>query len=123
MKKRLYIVDDNLMMREFLKNFFSKDYEVTTFDSAESALYAIDPSKKPDMLLLDYEMEGLSGFDLLRNLKTSGFYQDIPVMFLSGKQKSEIRIDCLKEGASDFICKPFNPVELDLKVKQHINLN
>lgn len=123
MKKRIFIVDDNMMMREFLKSYFSKEYDVTSFASAEAALYAIHPTNQPDVLLLDYEMEGLSGFELLKNLKTSGFYKDIPVLFLSGKQKSEIRIECLKEGASDFICKPFNPTELGLKVKLHLNQN
>ncbi len=117
----IYIVDDNLMMREFLKTYFMKEYDVKVFSSGEEALTFMKPNRVPDLLMLDYELEGMSGSDTMKSLKASGFYKDIPVIFLSGKQKSDIRINCLKEGAKDFILKPFNPVELSLKVKQHIS--
>jgi DNA-binding response OmpR family regulator len=55
---------------------------------------------------------------LLQNLKASAYYSDIPVVFVSGKQKSDTRILCLEEGAEDFITKPFNPMELSLKVRR-----
>ncbi len=121
-RKVLYIVDDNLMMREFLKNYLEKEYEVITFESGESVLSAITPNQKPDLLVLDYGMKGISGFELLRNLKTSQLLKHIPVLFLSGEQRNEIRIKCLQEGASDFMQKPFNPKELNLKVKQCLEL-
>lgn len=119
--KTLYIVDDNLMMREFLKSYFQKDYQVNLFASGEEALAYMTPTNIPDLLLLDYELEGISGSETMKSLKASGFYKNIPVLFLSGKQKSEIRIQCLEAGAKDFISKPFNPVELGIKVKQHIS--
>jgi DNA-binding response OmpR family regulator len=123
MKPTIFIVEDNLMMREFLRNFFAEDYQVKVFEQASQALFEITTQKKPDLLLLDYEMEGLNGFELLRKIKQSGLHQNIPVMFLSGKQKSDIRIQCLEEGADDFLAKPFNPAELNLRVKNIINRN
>lgn len=118
--KTIYIVDDNKMMREFLRSFFKKEYNVEVFASGEEALAHMSPTNIPDMLLLDYGLEGISGSDTLKTLKASGYYKDIPVMFLSGEQKSAIRIQCLEAGAKDFILKPFNPTELGIKVKQHI---
>jgi CheY-like chemotaxis protein len=121
MKPILLIVDDNLMMREFLRNYFSNKYLVKICENAEQAIAAIRFDQRPDLLLVDYEMAGMNGFELLKTLKTSGFYKDIPILFLSGNQESEIRIDCLKSGAEDFITKPFNPVELGLKVQRALN--
>jgi DNA-binding response OmpR family regulator len=120
MKLVLFIVDDNLMMREFLKNYFGKDYEVQTFNSGLELFNALDITRLPNLIMLDYELQDNNGVELLQELKTSGFLREIPVMFLSGKQKSEIRISCLKEGAEDFVLKPFNPEELSLRVQKLI---
>ena len=118
MKPQIFIVDDNEMMREFLSSYFGKEYGVTSFGSAEEVLGTLTPGFKPDLIIADYSMEGLDGLSLLRNLKTSGYYQEIPMIFVSGQQKSDTRIQCLEEGAEDFITKPFNPQELALKVKR-----
>jgi len=119
--KKIFIVDDNEMMRAFLENFFEKNYEVVSFASGEEALASLHTQTKPDLLLLDFELEGISGYDTMKSLKASELFKDVPVMFLSGKQKSEIRIVCLKAGAADFISKPFNPMELSLKIEKHLS--
>ncbi|MFY0598771.1 MAG: response regulator transcription factor [Cyclobacteriaceae bacterium] len=121
--KTIYIVDDNQMMREFLRICFEKEYGVKVFASGEEALAYMTSESLPDMLLLDYELEGLSGTEILKSIKASGFLRDVPVMFLSGKQKSEIRIECLQAGALDFVCKPFNPKELFLRVNKQLSLH
>lgn len=120
MKPQVFIVDDNEMMREFLTSYLGTEYSVTSFDSAEEVLKVLTPGFQPDLIIADYSMEGLDGLELLKNLKTSGYYQGIPVLFVSGQQKSDTRIQCLEEGAEDFITKPFNPQELALKVKRII---
>ncbi|MBV6647143.1 MAG: response regulator [Cyclobacteriaceae bacterium] len=119
--KRLVVVDDNQMMREFLRNFFCKDYLVDTYESAEEVMTAIRFDDIPHLMVVDYELAGLDGFELLKTLKSSGFYRRIPIFFLSGKSESDKRIACLQEGAEDFITKPFNPMELSLKIKRALN--
>ncbi len=119
--KTLLIVEDNMMMREFLKSYFSSEYEVVTCDNANNALTSLDQGNEPDLILLDYELDGSDGFKFLTTLKTSGFYKDVPVIFLSGNLNSSVRISCLEAGAEDFVCKPFNPVELGIKVKKFMN--
>lgn len=120
MKPQIFIVDDNEMMREFLSSYLGVEYDVTSFDSAEEVLKTLTPGFQPDLLIADYSMDGLDGLELLQNLKTSGYYNEIPVLFVSGQQKSDTRIKCLEEGAEDFVTKPFNPQELALKVKRII---
>jgi DNA-binding response OmpR family regulator len=107
--KTIVVVDDNLMMREFLHQFLSKHYEVITFENGIEAMAYIESNKQPDVMLLDYEMDVMNG------------YEDIPVILLSGKKTSETRIACLKSGAKDFITKPFNPAELELRIENAMN--
>ena len=116
------VVDDNSMMCEFLKNLLSKDYEVTTCSSANEALEVIEGDNPPHLILLDYLLDMGNCINFLQYLSTSEFYKHIPVLILSGKQKSEIRINCLEAGAKDFLTKPFNPIELQLRIKNLINL-
>ncbi|MFY0606793.1 MAG: response regulator [Cyclobacteriaceae bacterium] len=119
--KTIVIVDDNQMMLEFLKQLLSKHYNVKTFENGVQAMSHIVSQEQPDAILLDYEMEGMNGHEVLETIKSSGFLKDIPVILLSGKQKSETRISCLKSGAKDFISKPFNPVELQLRIQNALN--
>lgn len=119
--KTLIVVDDNLMMREFLNELFSKQYKVETFENGKEAMSYIASNDQPDAMLLDYEMDGMSGHEVLKTIKSSGFHKDIPVILLSGKKKSETRISCLELGAKDFISKPFNPVELELRIQNAMN--
>jgi CheY-like chemotaxis protein len=123
MKPQIFIVDDNEMMREFLSSYLDAEYDVTSFSSAEEVLSTLTPGFQPDLLIADYSMDGLDGLELLKNLKTSGYYHKIPVLFVSGQQKSDTRIKCLEEGAEDFVTKPFNPKELALKVKRIVKTN
>ena len=118
MKPSIYIVDDNEMMREFLASYLETEYQISTFGSAEALLAELKPGYLPDLILADYSLEGLDGLNMLNNLKTSGYFQDIPVVFVSGQQKSDTRIKCLEGGAEDFITKPFNPQELALKLRK-----
>lgn len=123
MKPLVYIIEDNLMMREFLMNYLREDYEIKPFEDAQEALKYITPYNQPELILLDYEMEKMDGIELLKILKSSGFYSKIPVIFLSGKTKSDYRIKSLEQGACDFITKPFNPLELKLKIDRVLNIH
>jgi DNA-binding response OmpR family regulator len=116
--KTLAIVDDNLMMREFLINYFSKQYHVIAYESGEEMIRNLKQSKNPDAILLDYDLDGMNGHQVLDNIKSSEFHKEVPVLLLSGHKQSDTRISCLKSGAQDFVLKPFNPLELDLKIQK-----
>lgn len=116
MKGQILVIEDNKMMRSFLTHLFGKKNEVIAKSSAEDALIWLNDGHSPEVIISDYQLEGMSGFELLERLQSSGFYKDIPFVMLSGKSKSDNRIKCLEAGAADFIIKPFNPVELELKI-------
>ena len=121
MKQTIYIAEDNRMMREFLLNLLSSDYELFVFDSVQKVQQALATGLIPDLILLDYSLNGGTGHDLLSSIRTDQELNHIPVIFLSGEQKSDIKIQCLADGADDFINKPFNPVELKLRLSKLLN--
>ncbi len=76
--------------------------------------------KKPDLILLDIMMPEMDGFEVLKRLKQDGL--DMPVIFLSAKNKTEDVIAGLELGAVDYVTKPFNRKELMTRVNTHLEL-
>ena len=105
-------------MRHFLTQLLGRTHAVTTASSAEEALIRLQTNKRIDLVLTDYNLEGMSGFSLLKQIKASSQLSNIPVVILSGEGQSENRIKCLQAGAADFVNKPFNPLELELKINR-----
>ncbi|MFA5651682.1 MAG: response regulator, partial [Proteiniphilum sp.] len=60
----------------------------------------------------------MSGDEFLRYIKRNGLFKDIPVIVLSGEESSDIRVRMLEEGADDYILKPFNPMELKIRIRK-----
>ena len=114
------IIDDSEMMRVFLSHYFKKNYNVSTFNTGMEALEEIDRGMVPDIILLDLNMPGMSGHEMLTHIKTSVLNQDIRVIILSGMTETSDRIRCLEAGADDFVTKPFNPKELELRLLKHV---
>ena len=121
MKYQLLIIEDNRMMRRFLVHLFGEKNRVAVTESAEEAIAWLGSHELPDAIIADFNLEGISGFDLLERLKLSPDYQHIPIIIISGNGHSDNRIRCLQAGAADFVMKPFNPLELELKVNQLLN--
>jgi len=118
MTNKILIIDDNEMMRSFLKHILGNSFEADVVSSGEEALDILrDKARTPELILADFDLDGMNGLELLMYLKSSAVYKHVPVVILSGKGNSNNRINCLKAGASDFITKPFNPVELQVKLQ------
>ncbi|MEZ4984179.1 MAG: response regulator transcription factor [Saprospiraceae bacterium] len=123
MKQQLLIVDDNDMMRSFLSHYFSKHYDVQTANNGQTAWSVLDGGFFPDLVLLDLNMPEYDGLALLKQLKNSVLFHDIPVIVLSSVSKSQEKIKCLHAGAVDYITKPFNPQELEARLQYHLRVN
>ncbi len=111
-KKRVLVVDDEPRILHFVRiNLTLAGYDVITTTSGEEALQLVD-SKKPDMMLLDVLMTPMSGFDVLSQLRAS---PQLRVIVFTGRH--DIASKALREGADDYIAKPFKPEELTKKIK------
>ena len=71
----------------------------------------------PDLIISDLHTPVMNGFELIKQLKAGELFNDIPIVVLSGEDNSEMRIKCLDAGADDYVVKPFNPRELESRIK------
>lgn len=114
---KILIVEDDAYMQLILKKFLSKAYEIEICTNAMDALSFMQNGNIPDLVITDLNTPKLSGLDLVNQMQVSDFFKSIPIIILSGEDSSEKRIKCLDTGADDFIVKPFNPAELEARVR------
>ena len=120
-KQTILIIEDNPYISMLLNQLFYRDYNIKIEENGYDALISIQDGNIPDMIISDLTMPKMNGYDFLKNIKSSNLFNKIPLIFLSGEDKSNERIKCLEEGADDFLVKPFNPEELTIRVKNLLN--
>ena len=115
MAKRILVVDDELDLRDILQcNLEVAGYEVSTAASAEEALTMMDA--RPDLLLLDVMMGGMSGFALAEKLRKE-YASEVPIIFLTARDTEDDLLKGFDVGADDYISKPFSLQEVLARVK------
>ena len=114
----ILVVDDDEGIRSLLKKYLNeKKYLVSTASNAENALEKIKIIKF-DLIILDIMMPGKSGLDFLNQNKE---HINTPVILLTARGEPNERIQGLEMGADDYLPKPFEPKELDLRIKNIVN--
>ncbi len=113
MKKIINIVEDEKDLNELVKSYLEKEgYIVNSYLTFDSAYSHIDDYC--DLWILDIMLDDKSGFDLIEMIKSRN--NNIPVIFMSARDKEFDRIIGLEKGSDDYITKPFSPKELVLRV-------
>lgn len=120
-KKNILIIDDHDSIRFLLGSVLNKKYNVTTKKDGLDALAYLGTGNIPDLILLDMRMERLSGLEFLSNIRSSGFYSDIPVLVISAVDNSLYLSQCEKLGVEGYVPKPFNPITLHEKISDIFN--
>jgi len=117
MRARILIVDDHPTMREAMRLVL--DGEGFTVDEAADGARALElvARDRPDLVLLDLNMPGISGPDLLEALKASRVTSGIPVVVVTAEEE-EGRRAAMQAGAEDYLTKPFSPHALVRTVEQ-----
>ena len=118
---RLLVVDDQAIQIQVLYRALAPDCQVLMATSGEAAL-RLCHERPPDLVLLDVEMPGMDGFEVLRRLKADPLTQALPVIFVTGHTDNEVESRCLEAGAVDYISKPINPRVVRSRVKTHLTL-
>ena len=103
----ILVVDDTPDNLSLMSGLLKDSYKVKVANSGEKALKNVQGDSKPDLILLDIMMPGLSGYDVIRELKSNPATRDIPVIFLTARASETDRIVGLELGANDYIVKPF----------------
>ena len=115
----IFLVDDNIVNLNTGKTVLQHKYTVVTIPSGEKLLLMLKKTR-PDLILLDVEMPGLSGYDVIKEIKADPQTARIPVIFLTGKSNPENELLGLSLGAVDYISKPFSPPLLLKRIELHL---
>lgn len=116
-KKRILIVDDSALLLRSMKNMLENYYEIYLAKSGEQALKVI-PKVRPDLILLDYEMQGLDGKDTFEVMKSENDMKDIPVVFLTSISDSDSIYSILKLEPEGYLLKPPNEKKIRMKIEE-----
>jgi two-component system KDP operon response regulator KdpE len=109
MKLKAVIIDDETQMRRLLRMVLqARDYEVLEAEEGEAGLREI-ALQRPDVVLLDLGLPGLSGIDVLKRLRE---WSEVPVLILSVRDQESVKVEALENGADDYVTKPFGTAEL-----------
>ena len=118
----ILIVDDEPINLTVLRNLLTRHYIVRACKSGSDALSLIASGRRPDLILLDIIMPGLSGYDTLTRLRETEENRDIPVIFISALDNVVDEEKGFHLGAVDYISKPFRPAVVLERIRVHLEL-
>lgn len=117
MKPRVLVVEDDRAIVTLLQyNLEKAGYDVAIAMDGEEALIAA-AERKPDAVVLDWMLPGMSGIDVCRQLRRNVGTKDVPVIMVTAKGEESDKIRGLDSGADDYVAKPFSPAELVARVR------
>lgn len=114
MKNKILVVDDEKEIRDLLEiNLLNEGYDVIKAKNGEEALEILE-REEIHLMVLDIMMPGMDGLEVCRRVR--GKY-NIPILMLSAKAEDMDKIQGIMTGADDYVCKPFNHLELIVRVR------
>jgi two-component system phosphate regulon response regulator PhoB len=110
--KRLLLVEDDRPLAELVRFHFERaGFEVARTGDGEEALIMADEIR-PDLIILDWMIEGISGIEVCRRLRRRPSTSNLPIIMLTARGEESDRVRGLETGADDYLTKPFSPKEL-----------
>jgi two-component system phosphate regulon response regulator PhoB len=110
--KRLLLVEDDRQLAELVRFHFDRaGFDVTRTGDGEEALILAE-EVRPDLIILDWMIEGISGIEVCRRLRRRPATANLPIIMLTARGEENDRVRGLETGADDYLTKPFSPKEL-----------
>ncbi len=118
-KLKVLAVDDNSISLAAIEQELKETYEVIPLNSGARALQYLK-RERPDLILLDIQMEGKAGIETLKDIREIEECKNIPVIMLTSIKDKDIVLESAKLGVEDYIVKPFNKLDLRDRVERVI---
>ncbi len=117
---KILVVEDEPNLRKLLEVIIGKEgYQVMTVNDGQAALGQLE-AFGPDLIISDVMMPNLDGLELCRKVRAMPDYQSIPFVLLTAKDEPTDKYQGFREGADDYVVKPFDPVELLFRIEAHL---
>jgi DNA-binding response OmpR family regulator len=120
MKKKILILDDKESIAKIVTFYLSSEFDIIWQENPIKGIAWLQAGNIPDLIISDIKMPEMRGDEFLKYIKSNEMFKSIPVIMLSGEDSTSERIRLLSEGADDYIVKPFNPMELKVRLKKII---
>jgi DNA-binding response OmpR family regulator len=114
------VVDDYPVSLKLLEQLFRDEYQVLTASNGQAALDLCRGDLMPDLLLMDVNMPGMDGFEVVRQLHAQAETAQIPVIFVTGDDNEDAKVKGMELGAVDFVLKSSDPKALRARVRNFI---
>lgn len=121
-RSTIFVVDDTTDNLLLMTDLLNDIYKVRVANNGEKALKYLQSNTHPDLILLDIMMDGLSGHDVIRELKANPKTREIPVIFLTAMSEPEDEKKGLELGAVDYITKPISPAIVLARIKTQLQV-
>ncbi len=117
---RILVAEDSMTDLQYIKEALKETgHEVITATDGEEAEHKAR-TESVDMIILDVVMPKKNGFQVCRDLKKDERFKHIPIIMLTSKTQESDRFWGLKQGADEYITKPFEPIDILIAVKKHL---
>lgn len=116
-KQKILMVDDEPLNISVVAEILFQKYDLLVATNGEKALQIIYSDTKPDLILLDIMMPGMSGFEVAKRIKDNHKTSQIPIIFLTAKHDNDSIVKGFELGAVDYLLKPFQKEELLVRIK------
>ncbi|GAB3342712.1 hypothetical protein GCM10027299_57780 [Larkinella ripae] len=116
-KLSLLIVENNHFLVTVLNRTLSREFDVTIAANGFEAMALLEKGLPIDFVVTDLKLPRFDGLELIQRIRSSKPYQSMPILALSDGDDSDARISSLEVGADDCMSKPFNPLEVQAKIR------
>ena len=118
---KILVTDDSKMSRNYIRDLLlTHRYNVLTADDGDTALELLDQHPDIKLLITDYNMPRMNGFELVKNIRREISKNDLIIIGLSGESDGKLTAKFIKNGANDFLNKPFSHEEFHCRIMHNI---
>ena len=119
----IMVIEDNASDLKLMTDILKRaGYKVRPASDGELALRSVQ-AKQPDLILLDVNLPDINGVEVCRRLKADPGTRDIPIIFISAMDETDLKVKALEEGGADYVTKPFEPTEILAKIGSHLDMH